>query len=216
MSSRIHWHNPGGDLRFFETSAYNDASEGTLLAASRDGDSLAFAELCRRHIGTLKRKVIMIVRNREDAEDVCQETLMKAYRNLDRFQGTCQFQTWLVRIGINTSFMLLRKRKVRLELTIDSNVEEDWCDGSLIHDSAPNPEQQYVGKQTCRLLAQSVACLRGDFRHLLRLHYTDERSVAELALDLGISTAAVKAKMHRARRLLRERLKPCLMPSHGR
>ena len=214
MSRTVQCRESSANLGSSESQPYHGDSEQALLSASREGDNDAFAELCRRHGQILRRKIITIVRHREDAEDVCQDTLLKAYRNLGLFKGTCKFQTWLVRIGINSSLMLLRKRKARSKLTTEPYLEDDaWCDGSLVRDSAPNPEQQYVGEHTRRLIAQSISRLRWDFQHLLERHYGDGRSVSDLALDLGISAAAVKARMHRARRLLRARLEGRLLPS---
>ena len=196
------------DPLLFEGGSYTDAPDEYLLFASRSGDHNAFAELCNRHNHILRKKILRIVRHREDAEDVLQDSLLKAFLHLDRFRGACKFQTWLIRIGVNASLMLLRKRRSRSRFMVDS-VGDDGVYGfeSWFPDAGPNPEQEYVRAQLCALITQSVGRLREDFRCLLEDHYGQGHSVAELAANRGISTATAKARMHRARRLLRERMK---------
>jgi RNA polymerase sigma-70 factor, ECF subfamily len=90
-------------------------SDDQLLSEAKCGDRLAFAELCQRYSRILRQRIFMIVRHREDAEDVLQETFLNAYQHLHSFRGNCRLSTWLTRIGINASVMLLRKRKTRLK-----------------------------------------------------------------------------------------------------
>jgi len=196
------------DLNFSCTLRYSDASEVHLLSASQSGDSLAFAELYRRHSQFLKRTILRIVRHREDAEDVLQETLLRAYKNLSRFRGTCKFSTWLTRIGINSSLMHLRKRSARSwQLTgLDDRDDSSFSLESSVADAEPNPEQRYIREQSRQFLAQSVGRLPGDFRNLVDRHHAQGFQVAEIAADLGITLTAAKARLHRARRLLRKRL----------
>src|SRR5258708_9171847 len=94
----------------------SQVSDEQLLSRARSGDQAAFGELCSRYTGMLKQRIFRIVRNREDAEDVLQETLLSAYRHLDTFRGTCRVSTWMTRIAINTSLMILRKRRCMPEV----------------------------------------------------------------------------------------------------
>lgn len=201
----------------FDALHYANASEECLLSASRSGDSYAFGELCQRHSHTLRGQILRIVRHHEDAEDVFQETLLNAFRHLDSFRGTCKFQTWIVRIGINCSLILLRKRKSRSWLSAEVSLgDSPWCDGSAVPDTSPTPEQVCVKEQVRQLAAHSVAQLRKDLRCLVERHYGDGCSVSDIALDLGISIPAAKARIHRARRLLRAHVERRLSHSCGR
>ena len=87
-------------------------SDEQLLSQATSGDQQAFAELCLRYRGMLMNRIYRIVRHQEDAEDVLQETYLKAYQHLHTFRGACSFSTWLVAIGTNMSLMLLRRRKI--------------------------------------------------------------------------------------------------------
>ena len=86
--------------------------ESQLVAQSREGDTAAFNELVRRYERKIFRLAQHITQNREDAEDVLQETFLKAYEHLDQFQGNSKFYTWIVRIAVNQALMKLRRRKV--------------------------------------------------------------------------------------------------------
>ena len=85
--------------------------ESILVAQAREGDMRAFSDLVRRYEGKIFRLANHITQNREDAEDVLQETFLKAYEHLPGFQGNSKFYTWIVRIAVNESLMKLRKRK---------------------------------------------------------------------------------------------------------
>ena len=112
--------------QIFEHSVtqHSRVSDEQLLSRARSGDQGAFGELCLRYTGMLKQKIVKIVRNREDAEDVLQDTLLSTYRHLDTFRGTCRVSTWMMKIGINTSLMILRKRRSMPEV-IAEQVSED-------------------------------------------------------------------------------------------
>jgi RNA polymerase sigma-70 factor (ECF subfamily) len=88
-----------------------DIDETTLVAQAREGNVRAFGELVKRYEGKIFRLAQHVTQNREDAEDVLQETFMKAYEHLDQFQGNSKFYTWMVRIAVNQALMKLRRRK---------------------------------------------------------------------------------------------------------
>ena len=101
---------------------HSEASENQLLGFAASGDQRAFTELWLRYSGSVMKTIFRIVRNREDAEDVLQETVLSAFKNLGGFRGNCSFHTWITRIGINESLMLLRKRRRRRsEFSMDSD-----------------------------------------------------------------------------------------------
>ena len=93
--------------------------ESALVAQARDGDTTAFGELVRRYEGKIFRLAQHVTQNREDAEDVLQETFMKAYEHLDQFKGDSKFYTWIVRIAVNQALMKLRRRKTDKSVSLD-------------------------------------------------------------------------------------------------
>jgi RNA polymerase sigma-70 factor, ECF subfamily len=194
-----------------------------LLSEARSGDEQAFAELCLRYRGMVMNRIYRIVRHQEDAEDVLQETFLKAYQHLQTFRGACSFSTWLAAIGTNMSLMLLRKRKALR--TNNCGLVPDY-DETLVmdfRDLAPNPEQQYMMSQTSQQLKHAVMRLEPQIRKLLEMYYKSELRLKDAAQILGIPEATAKSRLLRARHMLRRSLKqnerwiPCQAksrPSH--
>jgi RNA polymerase sigma-70 factor (ECF subfamily) len=194
---------------------HEQESEDGLLSDAKSGDHLAFEELCVRYRGMLKERITRIVRNQEDAEDVLQETLLSAYRHLDTFRGTCRVSTWMMKIGINRSLMLLRKRRSLPEM-ISEQVSDDGqrFDSLDFQDPGLNPEQRYMADQTLHKLHTAVQHLPPRTRSLMDLYYRKERQIKDAAEILGITTATAKSRLLRARHTLRRSLKQneCWIP----
>ena len=179
-----------------------------LLADAKSGDHRAFEELCMRYRGLLKQRIVGIVRNQEDAEDVLQETLLSAYRHLDTFRGACRFSTWLVTIGTNMSLMLLRKRRSLPEMISEHISDDGYRFDSLdFRDPGLDPEQRYMADQTLRNLHAAMQRLPAHVRRLMDLYYRKERRMKEAAAILGITVATAKSRLLRARHMLRRSLK---------
>src|ERR1700759_693712 len=120
-----------------EPSIITLRADDDLVRAAKLGDNEAFAELCRRHAHTARRRIVTIVRHQEDAEDAMQETLLSAYANLTRFRQSCKFSTWITAIGINAALIVIRKRRSRRESDIRPCIadEPDWD----VVDREPDP-----------------------------------------------------------------------------
>jgi RNA polymerase sigma-70 factor (ECF subfamily) len=182
-------------------------SDEQLVFDARSGDQQAFAELCLRYRGMLLNRIFGIVRHRQDAEDVLQETLLKAYQHLQTFRGACSFSTWLLAIATNMSLMLLRKRKA-LRMNGGELVTEDG--ETLVvdfRDPAPNPEQRCMMFQTSQKLNRAVAKLSPQVQTLLKMYFTSELRLKDAAKFLGIPVATAKSRLLRARQKLRRSLK---------
>ncbi|HEX9764827.1 MAG TPA: sigma-70 family RNA polymerase sigma factor, partial [Candidatus Acidoferrales bacterium] len=170
-----------------------------LVAAAKRGDATAFSELVERHERKIFRLAQNITRNREDAEDVLQDSFVQAFTHLDAFQGEARFSTWLTRIAINQALMKLRKRRTNL-FSLDQSIETE--DGSLpreIVDWGPTPEQRYSQVELRRILAEAMGRLSPSLRIVFQLRDIEEFSTEETAQLLGISISAVKARALRAR-----------------
>ena len=149
-----------------------------------------------------------ITSNKEDAEDVLQESFLKAYTNLGRFQGNSRFYTWLVRIAVNESLMKLRKRRSDRQVSLDEKLETE-DDGLLpreIVDWGDNPEQHYAKTEWQEILAEATQTLEPAFRTVFTLRDVEQLSTEETAEALGLSVPAVKSRLLRARLKLRQRL----------
>lgn len=187
---------------------YESASEVDLVSAAKNGDQHAFMELCDRYRPSLKRKIRGIVRNFEDAEDVLQDTLMSAFRHLAGFRANCTFRTWIMTIATNTSLMLLRKRKNRPE-TGFGLVTAEGKEFELVQitDPMPNPEQVCAKRQVSHRVSLAVSTLPPGVRPLVERYHQNEVRLMDAANEMGITVAAAKSRLMRARNILRRTLK---------
>src|SRR5436309_13705658 len=131
-------------METIQKKAGEDTSEMALVQAAKKGDLEAFSELVRRYDRNVFRIAQHITHNEEDAQEVVQDAFLKAYQNLEQFQGNSKFYTWLVRIAVNEALMRLRKRRNDRTVSLDEDVETE--DGSIpreVADWSPNPEQLY-------------------------------------------------------------------------
>lgn len=178
-----------------------------LVERVRGGDVSAYDELVRKYERQVFRIALRITQNREDAEDVTQDTFVKGFEKLDQFQGNSKFYTWLVRIAVNESLMRLRKRRTGRMVSIDEDVETE--EGSVprdLADWAPDPEQNYSQAELHKILEKTIKGLPPGFRVVFELRDVQGLSTEETAEALGLSIPAVKSRLLRARLQLRERL----------
>ena len=168
---------------------------------------MAFGELCLRYSGMLQQRIVRIVRNREDAEDVLQETLLSAYRHLDTFRGTCRISTWMTKIGINTSLMILRKRRSMPEVTSEQvSGDGQRFESPEFRDPGLNPEQRYIADQTIDKLRSIMRRLPAHVRTVMDLYCVKELRLKDAAAILGITEATAKSRVLRGRNRLRHSL----------
>ena len=181
--------------------------EAAVVLQAREGDAKAFSELVRRYEGKIFRLALHITQNREDAEDVLQETFLKAYEHLDQFQGNSKFYTWIVRIAVNQALMKLRKRKTERSVSIDETI--DTGEDTVAREIAAwdeNPEQRYTREEMNEISTPPCEGLAPPYRAVFVLRDVEELSTEETAEALGLSIPAVKSRLLRARLQLREKL----------
>lgn len=181
------------------------ADDSELINQARQGDTQAFTSLVTRYEGRIFRLARHITQSVEDAEDVLQETFLKAYQHLSEFRGDSRFYTWLVSIAVNQALMRLRKRKHEAALSLDENV--DTGDDLVVREIAVwngNPEQLYSQEELRSILAAAVESLPPLLRAVLVLRDIEELSTEETAQVLKLSVPAVKSRLLRARLRLRE------------
>jgi RNA polymerase sigma-70 factor (ECF subfamily) len=174
-----------------------------LVLAAKSGDPDAFDELRRRHSRKVLRTLYRITRNWEDAEDALQNAFLKVFLHLNEFEGRSSFSSWFTRIAINSALMIMRKKRC-LEVSIDgtdddSGASERWEPRDLRED----PEVCYMQKEMRDLLKRAIVRLRPASRDVVELQQARGYSTKELAQALGISQAAAKSRLLRARIALR-------------
>ncbi len=146
------------------------SDELALVQSAKKGDVSAFEELVKRYDRNVFRIAQHITQNREDAEDVVQDAFLKAYSNLEQFQGQSKFYTWLVRIAVNEALMKLRRRRPERTVSLDEDVktEEDSVPREIA-DWSPNPEQLYKQAELKDILTRTIQGLPPSFRTVLMI-----------------------------------------------
>jgi len=187
-----------------EVAVYSQEPDAALVDGARRHDAEAFKELMTRYGPYIFRLAQRITQNREDAEEVSQDSFSRAFLNLDTFRGDSRFSTWLSRIAINQSLMKLRKRRQR-ELRFDCTATTEGTPYyAEVADGRPTPEQCYSQKELQRILASAMSKLPMTLREVLYLREVEEHSTGETARILGLSISAVKSRAHRGRVMLRQ------------
>ena len=179
-----------------------------LVAEAKSGSSHAFEVLVERHARRISCAARRVTGNREDAEDVTQQSFQKAFVHLRDFEGRSSFSTWLTRVAINEGLMLQRKSHRLREVSIDdSNANEETASALEIPDSSLNPEANYSQREWGRVLSSAMNELAPGIRKAIQLRFVDELSIRETARIMGLSIPAVKARVFRGLQTLRETLK---------
>jgi RNA polymerase sigma-70 factor (ECF subfamily) len=182
-------------------------NDDLLVVSAKAGDTFAFVELRERHASKLLRRLYRITRNWEDAEDALQDSIIRAFTHLNKFEGRSSFSTWLTRIAINSALMIVRKKSTCKELSIDgTNDGLEIINRVELLDRSEDPESCYARREREALLTRAMLRLRPALRDVIRLRHLEECSIEELAESLGISLTAAKSRLLRARIALRASL----------
>jgi RNA polymerase sigma-70 factor, ECF subfamily len=194
-------------------------ADEVLVSAAKNGNQRAFELLVERHQQRMLAFARRYTRVREDAEDVVQQTFQKAFIHLNKFQGKSSFSTWLTRIAINESLMLLRHGRALREIPVDDSHDQGGAASAMeIPDASPDPETSYLRRERVRILSDTLGNLRPGLRLAIALRELAELSTEETARRMGISVGAVKTRLFHARRKLREKLSRYMKPNptHGK
>jgi len=168
------------------------------------GDSAIFEVVIRRHNQRLYRVARAILRNDGEAEDVMQDTYVRAYEHLGQFAGRAKFSTWLTRIAVHEA--LARHRRGQRYQELPPLTERDGDPMDNFASLTPNPEQQASNSELRRILEEAVERLPESYRIAFMLRDVEEMSTAEAAEVLEITEENLKIRLHRARALLRKSL----------
>lgn len=189
----------------FVAAGVQRLDERTLVAAAKRGQDSAFDVLFERYKQMMLRAALRITQKHEDAEDAVQDSFLSAFLHLKDFDGRSSLSTWLTRIAINSSLMILRKKRTSRELPMETSSET----GEALKiwepvDPALNPERQYAAGQRGRMVREAVRRLRPAIRTAIELRQLEELSLKQTASKMGISLAAAKARIFHARKALRK------------
>lgn len=195
----------------FRVMGRQQDSDSALVTAARRGNTQAFEELVRRHERRVFAVAQRITNNREDAEDVVQETFHKVFLHLDDFKEKARFSTWLTRIAMNESFMLLRRRRGILEVLPESPDHGDESVVAKFVDQRPSPEVSCGLHERKEILTEAINRLGPKLRITIQLRDIEGRPAAETAKLLGTSISAVKARVFQGRRKLRAMVNPAIL-----
>lgn len=181
--------------------------EKDLIRAAKCGHEWAFLELNRRNSARVFKTIYGVTKNREDAEDAMQNSLMRAFVHLKNFDERSRFSTWLTRIGINSAIMLLRKKRVYRETSMADPIEgSDAWNCLELADHSPDPEQSYVARERTTRLRKAIRRLPAQLRTVVEILEADRCSMQELSEIAGLTVPAVKSRLARARATLRKSL----------
>ena len=200
-------------METFHRSGRNKDTDAELVAATKCGDTHAFEKLVLRHERRVLAAAQRITNNREDAEDVVQESFHKAFLHLDSFQEESRFATWLRTIVMNEAFMLLRRRRRVYEVLPDGHDDDLQFASWEFIDLSPSPEESCWRNERTELLTEAIHRLGPVTQKTIMLHSLEEYSIEKTARMLGTSIGAVKSRLFRGRRMLRGTLNPKLL--HG-
>jgi len=171
-------------------------SDLDLVRACLSGDRDAHAALLARYRDRIYGFILRMIRNPDDAEDLAQEVFIKAFRSLSSYDLSRPFHPWLFRIARNAVIDFTRKRKVAFEV-----IEFD------ISDSAPSVEETVASKLEAETMEKLIAALPLEFREVLLLHLGEGFAYSEIGEMLGVPVGTLKARVSRAREMLRKRMK---------
>ncbi len=184
-----------------------DTRQEISLVALKSGDRAEFARLVDRYSTQIYRLALKMLGTEQDAEDVLQNTFMKALQSIDAFEGRSSLSTWLYRIAVNEALMLLRRQKptVHVAMDIENNEDEiqhptqftDWC---------CLPEEELLSEESKMHLDQAIRILPEKLRVVFLLRDVEGLSIRETSEALGLTETAVKTRLLRARLHLREQL----------
>lgn len=181
-------------------------SDAELVERARGGVSDAFRVLVERHSRSVFRLAYRMVLNEFDADDVVQETFLRAYRSLGRFDGRSEFGTWIYRIAVNCSLDLQRAKGKRAEFS-PHHEEDDGLETTLAA-ADPTPERMALSGQVRHIVDETLAELSPMERTAFLLRHVEGMAVPQISAVLGRNNGATKHSIFRAVRKLREALRP--------
>jgi RNA polymerase sigma-70 factor (ECF subfamily) len=178
-----------------------------LIAKALSGKQDAYRELMERHRSSIYHIVFKFVREKEAAADLVQETFMKAFASLETYRSEYKFSTWLYRIAANAAIDSLRRQRIKT-LSLDSAADLDDNRGEIdVPDYSYHPEKDMEERDRRVSIQDAIDSLPEKYRMVILFRHKEDRSYEEIAAALNIPVGTVKARIFRARELLKKKLK---------
>ncbi len=204
---------PTVDERTVDERTVDELDDHSLIEATRTGDEAAFKELMRRYSNQITNFVYRMLEDYDRAVDLAQETFVRVYLNIDRYQATYSFSTYIYKIAHNLAISELRKRKrhrlIQLP-TFFSDKDSEEVEVELPDQSLMLADDAMIDEERRNAVAKAIATLPEKYRAALVLCDLEERSYEEISEILGLPTGTVKSRINRARNLLKEKLRDYL------
>ncbi len=176
-----------------------------LIDRTLAGDTDAFEDLVRRHECRVFRTTVALTGNAEDAEEAMQDTFLNVYQHLGEFRRDSRFTTWLTRIAINAALQKIRRRHESVSFD-DPEVVESLSLPQRFETWRENPDELYAAEEIRRMVEEAILSLAPPYRVAFVLRDVAEMDTVEVAEVLGLTIAAVKSRLLRARLMMREAL----------
>ena len=183
-------------------------SDSVAVARVKAGDGDAYRALVERHSRSVFRLAYRMTGNEQDAEDVVQETFLRAYKQLHRYEARASFGTWLYRIASNYSLDLMRSRARHPQVAIEESAAPGTDALGAVASDAPGPDRLLFGDEVQRAVAATLKGLSQQERTAFVLRHFEGQSIEEIGSSLGLSGNATKHSIFRAVQKLRRALEP--------
>jgi len=179
-----------------------------MIASILAGNTCEFHDLIQPYERSVYSMALSLLQNEADAEDAAQEAFLKAFRNLQKFRGEAKFSTWLISITLNEARSRLRRKKTAKTESLDELNESGHVSPALLRDWREIPSEALERQEVRLMLQDAITDLPLIYREVFVLRDMEDLSVNQSAEALGISVAAAKVRLHRARLMLQKRLAP--------
>lgn len=198
--------------------------ESAMIAAILAGDKRQFHDLIRPFERRVYLMALSLLRNEAEAEEVAQETFLRAFRSLASFRADAKFSTWLISITLNEARTRLRRSQTVKFESLDAPEDEDpearHLTPALLRDWREVPSEAVERSEVRAILRRAIDELPTIYREVFMLRDVEEMSVNEIAKAMNLGVSAVKVRLHRARLMLQKRLAPelksCIEPAKRR
>lgn len=178
------------------------AEDSELIRAALRGDDRGYKLLMKKYHGQIASFIYRMVRDREQVEDLTQESFIKAFASLKSFNEEYAFSTWLYKIATNNCIDYIRKKKLQT-YSIDKPIESKDSDFTFeLTDETYETDREIIRHQRATVISEAIARLPEKYRTVIRLRHTEEKSYEEIAEELKLPLGTVKAHIFRARELL--------------
>jgi RNA polymerase sigma-70 factor (ECF subfamily) len=185
-----------------------DQTNATLIQKALGGNQQAYREIVNRFHDKIFGLILRMVKNRAEAEDLTQETFIKAFNSLDTFNSEYAFSTWLYKIAVNNCIDHFRKKRLKT-FPIDNpiNVRDNEIQREFPDRDEPQPDRRIISKERNLLIEQAIDHLPEKYRKAILLRHRQDKSYEEIAEELDLPLGTVKVRIFRAREMLKKALK---------